>query len=353
MQTQSYPALRVAAVHAAPVFLDLEGTLAKTDQIVGEAAAQGADLVAFGETFVSGYPIWGGVLAPVDTHDFHERLVRSGLTVPGPDVDRLADVARRHRVVLSIGINEVSEHSPGQVWNSNLIFDRQGNLVNHRRKLVATWYERLTWSHGDGADLRPADLDGLHLGVLICGENTNPLAKYAQIAQGERLHVASFPPSWPFDGRDGATQYDLVDSIRVRAASHSFEGKVFTIVASTTMDDAARDEVAGEDERVRGFLADVPTASMIIGPRGDLLAGPMVEGEGILYADVDLAEAIILKRAHDVAGTYNRFDVFDLRMNQQRLVPISVTSERPRENGLRSSESEASLTVRGDGASHG
>lgn len=325
----TYPTVKVAAVHAAPVFLDLDRTLEKVERLVAEAAGEGAELVAFGEVFVSGYPIWAGVRPPIDTHDFHERLVRSGVTVPGPDTDRIAAIARRHGVVLSIGVNEVSAHSPGQVWNSNLVFDRRGTLVNHRRKLVATWYERLTWSHGDGADLRPVDLDGWHLGVLICGENTNTLAKYAQVAQGERLHVASFPPSWPFDGRDGATQYDLTDAIRLRTASHSFEGKVFSVVASTTMDQAALDEVAGHDDRARDLLSSVPTASMIIGPRGETLAGPLVEGEGILYADVDLSEAIVLKRAHDVAGTYNRFDVFDLRMNQRRLVPITVAGMDP------------------------
>lgn len=335
MPTTSYPTVKVAAVHAAPVFLDLDGTLAKVDALVAEAAAEGAELVAFGEVFVSGYPIWAGVLPPIDTHDFYERLVRSGVTVPGPATDRLADIARRHGVVLSIGVNEVSTHSSGQVWNSNLVFDTHGTLVNHRRKLVATWYERLTWSHGDGADLRPTELDGWNLGVLICGENTNPLAKYAQIAQGERLHVASYPPSWPFDGRPGATQYDLTEAIRLRTASHSFEGKVFSVVASTTLDAAAVDEVAGDDERIRALLASVPTASMILGPRGETVAGPIVEGEGILYAEVDLSEAIVLKRAHDVAGTYNRFDVFDLRMNQRRHVPITVTAaESGREPAL-------------------
>lgn len=329
MTLHDYPTVKVAAAHAAPVFLDKDATIAKIDRIAAEAAANGAELVAFGEVFISGYPIWSGVRPPIDTHDFHERLVRSGITVPGPDLDRLADIARRHRIVLSVGINEVSAHSPGQVWNSNLVLDRQGRLVNHRRKLVATWYERLTWSHGDGADLRPVDLDGWNLGVLICGENTNPLAKYAQIAQGERLHIATFPPSWPFDGRQGATQYDLAQAIHLRTAAHSFEGKVFSVVPSTVMDQAALDEVAGDDDRARTLLESVPTASMIIGPRGEILAGPITEGEGLLYAEVDLSEAITLKRAHDVAGTYNRFDVFDLRLNLKRHVPLTLEYEQP------------------------
>lgn len=326
MAQNPYPTVRVAAVHAAPVFLDKDATISKIDTLAGEAAANGAELIAFGEVFLSGYPIWNGVMPPIDTHEFHERLVHSGITVPGPDLDRLAEIARRHEIVLSVGVNEVAAHSSGQVWNSNVVLDQQGRLVNHRRKLVATWYERLTWSHGDGGDLRPVHLDGWHLGVLICGENTNPLAKFAQIAQGERLHIATFPPSWPFDGREGAIQYDLAEAIHLRAAAHSFEGKVFSVVPSTTMDQQAVDEVAGDDERARTLLQSVPTASMVIGPRGEILAGPMTEGEGLLYADVDLSEAITLKRAHDVAGTYNRFDVFDFRVDQRRHVPVTVTN---------------------------
>jgi len=324
MFDERFPRLRVAAVHAAPEFLDREKTLDKVDRLTGEAAQHGAELVAFGEVFVSGYPIWNGVLPPVDTHDFHERLVRSGVSVPGPHADRLAQIAKAHRIVLSVGVNEVSSHSAGQIFNTNLIFDHEGRLVNHRRKLVATWYERLTWSHGDGYDLSPVNLNGWELGVLICGENTNPLAKFALIAQGERTHIATFPPSFPFEGREGGVQYDLSEAIRLRAAAHSFEGKVFSIVPSTALDANAIDEVAGSDTRRRQLLESVPTASMIIGPRGEMHAGPVSAGEEILYADIDLAEAITLKRAHDVSGTYNRFDVFNFRLNRTRHRPIEL-----------------------------
>ena len=242
-----FPQVKVAAVHAAAAFLDAEATVAKVATLTAQAADQGAAVVAFGESFVAGYPIWNGVMPPTDTHDLHEALVCSSVQVPGPICEQLARIARDNHIVLSVGVNEVAAHSSGQVFNSNLIFDSHGNVVNHRRKLVATWYERLTWSHGDGNDLNPVELDGLNLGVLICGENTNPLAKYALTAQGERLHIATYPPAWPFDARPSSVDYDLTESIKIRSASHCFEGKVFALVPATALDEASLERIAPGD----------------------------------------------------------------------------------------------------------
>jgi nitrilase len=254
MANDRLPVVRVAAVQAAPVFLDREATLEKLESLVADAAAQGAELVVFGETFLSGFPIWGSVLPPVDQHDLHQRLFESSITVPSGHARRLGEIAAKHGVVLSVGVNERASHSLGQVFNSNLIFDRTGQLMNHRRKLVGTWHERLTWSHGDAHHLEPVDLDGWFLGALICGENTNTLARYTLLAQGERLHIATYPPAWPFDQRTDAPEYDLAESIRLRSAAHSFEGKVFTVVAATVLDQQAIDEVARGNERIEALL---------------------------------------------------------------------------------------------------
>jgi len=322
------PRVAVAAVQAAPVFLDKAATLDKLEELVAEAAGQGAELVVFGESFVAGFPVWNGVLAPVDQHDLHERLVLESVTVPGPEVERLGRVAQRRGVVLSVGVNERNPDSLGQVWNANLLFDRTGRLVNHRRKLVATWYERLTWSHGDAHDLAPVDLDGWNVGALICGENTNTLARFTLLAQGERLHIASYPPAWPFDQRVGEPDYDLEDSIRLRSAAHSFEGKVFTVVAATALGDDAIEAVAQGDDRVEKLLTANPTASLIVGPRGQTIAGPLVGKPGILYAEVDLGEEVVLKQAHDIVGTYNRADIFSLRVDTRRHRPLHLHGDR-------------------------
>lgn len=332
MPNDRLPVVRVAAVQAAPVFLDRDATLEKLESLVGDAAAQGAELVVFGETFVSGFPIWGSVLPPVDQHELHLRLFESSITVPGPDAQKLGSIAARYGVVLSVGVNERASHTLGQLFNSNLIFDRRGNLVNHRRKLVGTWHERLTWSHGDAYGLEPVCLDGWFLGALICGENTNTLAKYTLVAQGERIHIATYPPAWPFDQRTDTSEYDLAESIRLRSAAHSFEGKVFTVVASTVLDQEAVDAVARGDERIERQLRATPSVSIVVGPRGDIIAGPPEGAEGIVTATIDLHEEIILKRAHDIAGTYNRFDIFDLRVDKRRRPAITIT-EQPAEAG--------------------
>lgn len=320
--------VRVAAVQAAPVFLDTQATIDKLDSLVATAAAEGAQIIAFGESFVSGFPIWTSVLPPIDQHDFQVRMVDSAIEVPGPEADQLASIARHHGVTLSVGINEVSSVSVGTVWNSNLIFSSEGELLNHRRKLVATWCERLAWSHGDGHDLEPVMAAGAKIGMLLCGENTNTLARYALLAQGEEVHIASYPPTWPFDRAASREDYDLAEAIHLRSAAHSFEGKVFNIVAATALDDIAVEAVARGDESIAAIMRAKPTASMILGPVGQYMAGPLTADEGILYADLDLHDRIIPKQAQDIVGTYNRMDVFSFGLNKTRHEPIAVDDIR-------------------------
>ncbi len=324
MNTPSTPELRVAAVQASPIFLDTPATMEKLRNLVREAAQGGARIVAFGESFLSGFPVWTNVLPPVDQHDFQVQMVRSSITVPGPEVDELGSIARESNVTLSVGINEVSDVSVGTVWNANLIFGPDGRLLNHRRKLVATWCERLAWSHGDGYDLHPVHTSGANVGVLLCGENTNTLARYALLAQGEEVHISTYPPAWPFDRSTSRADYDLAEAIRLRSAAHSFEGKVFNIVAATALGDDAVAAVAGDNAEVAGMMRAKPTASMILGPLGQYLAGPLVGDEGILYADIDLEDRIIPKQAQDIVGTYNRMDVFSFEVNKTRHTPIRV-----------------------------
>ncbi|MCV7028085.1 carbon-nitrogen hydrolase family protein [Mycobacterium sherrisii] len=318
MSALDLPKVAVAAVNAAPVFLDLQATLDKVEDLVASAARDGAQLVVFGEAFLAGFPIWTAVLPPIDQHEWHERLIAQSIVVPSPPTERLARIARAHGVTLSVGINERNPNSLGQLWNSNLIFDPSGRLVNHRRKLVATYYERLTWSHGDAHDLRPVDLGGWRLGALICGENTNTLARFTLLAQGERLHIATYPPAWPFDGRSENFDYDLAELIRLRSASHAFEGKVFVVVAATALDETALQAVSRGDARIEKALTATPPAAMVIGPNGQVVAGPLTRPDAILHAEVDLQTEVVAKQAHDIVGTYNRADIFSLSVDMSR-----------------------------------
>jgi nitrilase len=193
-----YPKFRAAAVQAAPVFLDRDATIDKLDTLVQKAVDAGAELVVFGESFIPAFPVWNLIYAPMDQHGFFRRLFDNAVQVPGPQTRRLSEIAKRHRVFLSVGITEKGSISMGALWNANLLFDRNGTLLNRHRKLVPTWAEKLTWANGDAAYLRPEHTDLGRIGSLICGENTNTLARFALLAQGEQVTSPPIPPPGPF-----------------------------------------------------------------------------------------------------------------------------------------------------------
>jgi nitrilase len=314
-----------AAVQAAPVFLDRDASISKLEHWAAKAKAAGADLVVFGESYIPGFPLWNMLYAPIDQHAFYRRLYDNAIEVPSPQVEQLADVARRHRVVLSVGVTEKGSESMGTMWNTNLLFDADGTLLNRHRKLVPTWAEKLTWSNGDASNLRVEHTELAKLGVLICGENTNTLARFALLAQGEQVHIACYPPAWPVRRPGASRNYNLTDAIRIRSAAHAFEGKVFNVVASCALDEQAISEVSQGDAEVRRILASAPPAiSMILGPQGELLVEPHVGGEGMVVAEIDLSLSIEQKQIHDIVGSYNRFDVFRLTVDQRSNRPITV-----------------------------
>src|SRR5436190_20483541 len=187
-----YPKFKACAVHAAPAFLDAESTVEMACGLIAEAARAGAQLIALPDSFVPGFPVWAAVQAPIKNHEYFKRLAANSVEVPGPQVQQLCETAREHNIFVSIGISERSAVSVGCLWNSNLLIGADGSLLNHHRKLVPTFYEKLIWANGDGAGLTVHDTEIGKLGMLICGENTNPLARYALIAQGEQIHVSSY-----------------------------------------------------------------------------------------------------------------------------------------------------------------
>ncbi len=319
-----YPAYKVAAAHVAPVFLDLEKTVEKTCSLIEEAARHGAQLIAFPEAYVPAFPIWSALAAPIHNHDWFRRLAANAMHCPGPELRRICAVARRAGILVSLGFNELSSVSVGCLWNANVLIGDDGSILNHHRKLVPTFYEKLTWANGDGAGLRVCDTRLGAIGVLICGENTNPLARYTLMAQGEQVHVSTYPPVWPSrDPRRGGN-YDLASAIRIRAGAHSFEAKCFNIVASGYMDTAMRDALAAIGPEAARILDETPRGvSVIIGPTGEPISDILSAEEGLLYAEIDLAACVEPKQIHDVVGYYNRFDVFQLRVDRSANRPIT------------------------------
>ncbi len=187
-----YQRFCAAAVQAAPVFLDRDASISRLEQWAAKAKAAGADLIVFGESYIPAFPLWNMLYAPIDQHAFYRRLYDNAIEVPSPQLEQLGDIARRHRVVLSVGVTEKGTESMGTMWNTNLLFDVDGTLLNRHRKLVPTWAEKLTWANGDASNLRVEQTELAKLGMLICGENTNSLARVALLAQGEQVHIASY-----------------------------------------------------------------------------------------------------------------------------------------------------------------
>ena len=328
----TFPKFRAAAVQAAPVFLDRDATIDKIDSLVQKAAGAGAELVVFGESFVPAFPVWNLIYAPMDQQPFFRRLFENAVEVPGTHTQRLSDIAKRHRVILSVGVTEKGSISMGAMWNTNLLFDRDGALLNRHRKLVPTWAEKLTWANGDAAYLRPAETHLGRIGTLICGENTNTLARFALLAQGEQVHIATYPPSWPFQRPgSGSRTYNLGDAIRIRAAAHAFEGKVFNVVSSCVLDEDAFDQLSQGDASMKALLkATPPPVSMIVGPDGELLCDPLVGDEGMVVADIDIARSIEQKMIHDIVGSYNRFDIFHLEIDRTPSRPVWINEPKQR-----------------------
>src|SRR5215510_3636586 len=327
----TYPKFKVCAAHVAPVFLDTPATVDKARALIAEASHAGARLIAFPESFVPGFPVWAAVQTPIKSHEFFTRLAANSIEVPGPEVTALCTAARDNSIVVSIGISERSPVSVGCLWNTNLLIDADGNLINHHRKLVPTFYEKLIWANGDGAGLRVCNTDIGKIGMLICGENTNPLARYSLIAQGEQVHISSYPPVWPTRPSNELGRYDLASAIRIRTGAHSFEGKVFNVVSSGFLDQRTLEALRGIEGEGRETLEHSPQAvSMVLGPSGEIISDTLCESEGLLYQEVDLSKCVEPKQFHNVVGYYNRFDVFDLKVTRKRLAPIEFLDETPR-----------------------
>jgi nitrilase len=207
---------------------------------------------------------------------------------------------------------------------------------------MPTFYEKLVWASGDGAGLRVRDTAVGKVGMLICGENTNPLARYTLIAQGEQVHVSSYPPVWPTRPSNQPGRYDLAAATKIRAGAHSFEGKLFNIVSSAFLDRSALDALRGVGREGLETLEQAPRGvSMVIGPSGEVLGDILCEVEGLLYQDIDIAQCVEPKQFHDVVGYYNRFDVFDLKVTRERMVPIRFSDTASEADAVQAGEVNA------------
>ncbi|RIV82610.1 carbon-nitrogen hydrolase family protein [Aurantiacibacter xanthus] len=316
---------KAATVQTSPVFLDAQATCAKAAALVRKAADNGAALVVFPEVFVAAYPYWSWITDPVSCSPWFEKLVRASILLPGPEIETVCEAARACGVHVIIGVNERSPVSLGTLYNTMVFIGPDGAIMGRHRKLVPTWAEKLTWAPGDGSGLVVYDTAIGPLGGLACGENTNTLARFSLLAQGELVHAASYI-SLPVAPPD----YDMAEAIKVRAMAHSFEGKVFTVVSCSTISEEIIAAMEGLVPDAREKLQRKNSAySGVIGPDGREVCAPLIDEEGIAYADIDLSRCIQPKQMHDIIGHYNRFDIFDLTVDRTPRAPVTLFDPAP------------------------
>lgn len=313
--------IRVAAVQAAPVFLDLGATVDKAIALIEEAAAGGARLIGFPENWIPGYPWWIWLGSPAWGLQFMTRYRENALTRDGAEMKALADAARRNGIVVVLGH---VERAGGSLYMAQSIIDADGRILLHRRKLKPSRAERTIFGEGDGSDLAVADTAIGRVGAMCCWEHIQPLSKYAMYALAEQIHVAAWPALCLFRGKAYAPGPEVSAAI---SQVYAVEGQCFVVAPTTVMDKATMEIVCDTDER-RALLS-VPGLdqaggdSMIYGPDGRPLATKLPEGEeGLVTADIDLEQILISKMGADPVGHYARPDVLRLMVNRRPASPV-------------------------------
>ena len=302
--------ISVAIVQAAPVFNQLEASMAKLETLAKTAAHEGAEIVVFGECWLAGYPVWLDYCPEMAfwdaaaTKQVFANMLENSVTVPGPETARLSEISKKNNISLVLGINERT--STGTLYNSLLIFSNEGDCLLHHRKLMPTYTEKMLYGLGDGFGLTTVETRSIQLGGLICWEHWMPHARQALHDMGEQIHVALWP--------------NVHEMLQIASRSYAFEGRCFVLAA-------------GQILRVRDIpqSLSLPTeyqdspehlllrgGSCIIGPDGHYIHSPVFDKETILYAHLPMNKIWEEKMTLDVSGHYARKDIFSFSINKKR-----------------------------------
>lgn len=328
---ETYPKLRVAAVQAASVFLNREGSVEKACRLIEEAASNGARLVGFPEGFIPAHPIWYHFRPATEkeSHRLARELVKNAVEIPSPATEALCAAARKADCHVVMGLCEKRPGTMGTLFNSQLFIDRRGEILGKHQKLAPTLGERLVHTGGFGDTLRSFDTEFGKISGLICGENSNPLAIFALAAEGTCIHVASWPNHFTPRGNQ------MPDIVLVASRSLAYKANCFVLNCCGIISEDMK-KILPYKEGDQVYLGEISNGggSCIIGPNSQVISGPLGGEEGIVYADIDLEDVVQAKLSHDYAGHYNRPDVFTLtvktgvpRLLQRREEAPSLTAD--------------------------
>lgn len=311
--------IRVAAVQAEPVWLDIDGTTQKTLQLISEAASGGADLVAFPETWIPGYPVFLWSYPVYEQMQFVARYHANSVALDGPQVAAIRDAAREHSITVVVGF---SEKDGGSLYMSQAVIGPDGDILQLRRKLKPTHAERTLFGEGDGSSIKVVPTPVGRLGALQCFEHLQPLTKYAMYAQNEQVHVAG----WPCLGILGNVPALSPESIMAATQTYALEGSAFVIASTQIMSDDGALKFPTAEGKPTPVYTGGGGFARVYGPHSAMITEPLdPQVEGIVYADLDLAEIDLAKNTVDPAGHYARPDVTQLLFNDAPRDPVIRT----------------------------